>query len=501
MVYIATAGVADTHALDAAGVPEPVSCVVNPVQTFSVPVIVGSAFTVTVAVMVQPLLLVYVITLVPAETPVTNPVLLTVATDGVADTHALDAAGVPEPVSCVVNPVQTFSVPVIVGSAFTVTVAVMVQPLLLVYVITLVPAETPVTNPVLLTVATDGVADTHALDAAGVPEPVSCVVNPVQTFSVPVIVGSAFTVTVAVMVQPLLLVYVITLVPAETPVTNPVLLTVATDGVADTHALDAAGVPEPVSCVVNPLQTFSVPVIVGSAFTVTVAVMVQPLLLVYVTTLVPAETPVTNPVLLTVATAGVADTHALEEAGVADPVSCVVNPVQTFSVPVIVGSAFTVTVAVMVQPLLLVYVITLVPAETPVTNPVLLTVATDGVADTHALDAAGVPEPVSCVVNPVQTFSVPVIVGSAFTVTVAVMVQPLLLVYVTTLVPAETPVTNPVLVTVATPGDADTHGLTAAAVPEPVNCVVDPIQTFNEPVMVGNAFTVTVVLTCTGGQS
>src|ERR1035437_6890390 len=167
MVYIATAGVADTHALDAAGVPEPVSCVVNPVQTFSVPVIVGSAFTVTVAVMVQPLLLVYVITLVPAETPVTNPVLLTVATDGVADTHALDAAGVPEPVSCVVNPVQTFSVPVIVGSAFTVTVAVMVQPLLLVYVTQLVPAETPVTNPVLLTVATAGVADTHALEEAG----------------------------------------------------------------------------------------------------------------------------------------------------------------------------------------------------------------------------------------------------------------------------------------------------------------------------------------------
>src|ERR1035437_7897558 len=304
MVYIATAGVADTHALDAAGVPEPVSCVVNPVQTFSVPVIVGSAFTVTVAVMVQPLLLVYVITLVPAETPVTNPVLLTVATDGVADTHALDAAGVPEPVSCVVNPVQTFSVPVIVGSAFTVTVAVMVQPLLLVYVITLVPAETPVTNPVLLTVATDGVADTHALDAAGVPEPVSCVVNPVQTFSVPVIVGSAFTVTVAVMVQPLLLVYVITLVPAETPVTNPVLLTVATDGVADTHALDAAGVPEPVNCVVNPTHTFDVPVMVGKAFTVMVAVMLQPLLLVYVITLVPAETPVTNPVLVTVATPG-----------------------------------------------------------------------------------------------------------------------------------------------------------------------------------------------------
>ena len=46
------------------------------------------------------------------------------------------------------------------------------------------------------------------------------------------------------------------------------------------------------------------------------------------------------------ATAGVADTHALEEAAVGEPVSCVVNPAQTFSVPVIVGKAFTVTVLV-----------------------------------------------------------------------------------------------------------------------------------------------------------
>ena len=63
-----------------------------------------------------------------------------------------------------------------------------------------------------------------------------------------------------------------TLVPADTPVTNPVELTVATAGVADTHGLTAAGVPEPVNCVVNPTQTVRVPVIVGSALTVTVAV-------------------------------------------------------------------------------------------------------------------------------------------------------------------------------------------------------------------------------------
>ena len=60
--------------------------------------------------------------------------------------------------------------------------------------------------------------------------------------------------------------------PAATPVTKPVEETVATEVVADTHGLDAAGVPDPVNCVVKPAHTLNVPVIVGNAFTVTVAV-------------------------------------------------------------------------------------------------------------------------------------------------------------------------------------------------------------------------------------
>ena len=60
-----------------------------------------------------------------------------------------------------------------------------------------------------------------------------------------------------------------------------------------------------------------------------------------------------------------------------------------------------------------------------------------------------------------------------------------------TLLPAETGVTKPVLLTVATPCDAETHGLETAAVPDPVNCVVGPIQTLKLPAIVGNAFTVT----------
>ena len=62
-----------------------------------------------------------------------------------------------------------------------------------------------------------------------------------------------------------------------------------------------------------------------------------------------------------------------------------------------------------------------------------------------------------------------------------------------TLVPAETPVTNPVLLTVATPVDADIHGVEVAAVPEPVNCVVAPIQALKVPVMAGKASTLLTV--------
>jgi hypothetical protein len=134
-------------------------------------------------------------------------------------------------------------------------------------------------------------------------------------------------------------------------------------------------------------------------------------------------------------------------------------------------------------------VITLVPADTLVTNPVALTVATPVFADTHGFDAAAVPDPVSWVVEPIHILNVPVIVGSAFTVTEVVILQPLLLVYVIIPAPADTPVTNPVPFTVATPVFADTHGFNVAAVPEPVNCVVDPAHTLNVPVIVGNELT------------
>ena len=69
---------------------------------------------------------------------------------------------------------------------------------------------------------------------------------------------------------------------------------------------------------------------------------------------VPSVTPVTRPVLEIVATAVVADILGVVVAAVTDPVNWEVNPPQTVSVPAIAGRALTVTVAILVQPLLLV---------------------------------------------------------------------------------------------------------------------------------------------------
>ena len=58
------------------------------------------------------------------------------------------------------------------------------------------------------------------------------------------------------------------------------MLTVAIAVLEDVQGLVVAAVPLPVNCVVNPAHTDSVPAIVGKAFMVTTAVLIQPLLLV-----------------------------------------------------------------------------------------------------------------------------------------------------------------------------------------------------------------------------
>jgi hypothetical protein len=116
------------------------------------------------------------------------------------------------------------------------------------------------------------------------------------------------------------------------------------------------------------------------------------------------------------------ETHAFAAAAVALPVNWEVAPIHNDIVPEIVGFGFTVTVCVAEQPRLFVYVIIDVPAETPVTMPVVETVATEGLAEIQGLVEAGVPLPVNAIVEPTQTLLIPVIVGLTLTVTVIVVV-------------------------------------------------------------------------------
>jgi hypothetical protein len=62
----------------------------------------------------------------------------------------------------------------------------------------------------------------------------------------------------------LVFIYVITLVPADIPVTKPAGLVVAIPVEADVQGVVASAVALPIKVVVLPIQTVSVPVIVGN---------------------------------------------------------------------------------------------------------------------------------------------------------------------------------------------------------------------------------------------
>lgn len=284
---------------------------------------------------------------VPAETPVTTPPDVTVATAG------LLLAQVPPLVGdkVVVLPAQILVAPVMltVGRALTVTgkVGVETQPVTeLVNVKFTVPALTPVTTPAFVTVAMAGFVLTQVPPDVGD----NAVVLPTQIVLPPVILttGRALTVTagVAAETQPeAVLVKVKVAIPADTPVTTPPLVTVATP------ALMLDQVPPLLGdkVVVLPTQMMVGPVMLttGVLFTVTAAVGsdTQPLAVsVKVNVAVPADTAVTTPALVTVATAAL----LLDQVPPVDGDKPVVPPMQRLFAPVMltIGMALTVTLAV-----------------------------------------------------------------------------------------------------------------------------------------------------------
>jgi hypothetical protein len=192
---------------------------------------------------------------------------------------------------------------------------------------------------------------------------------------------------------------------------------------------------------------------------------------------VPADMPVTTPVVAMVPTAVVPDDHVPPVVVVA---SVVVAPVHTCNVPVMAaGAAETVTVLVEKQPVGSVYEMDDVPLVMPVTTPVTFMVPTDGLLLLHVPPAV---VHASVIVAAGQTLAAPVMAaGSAFIVTIAVAV-PNDDIYDTTAVPAVMPVTTPVPLLTVTLPDALLHVPPGAVL---LNVVVCPIHTFNVPVMGG----------------
>jgi len=72
-----------------------------------------------------------------------------------------------------------------------------------------------------------------------------------------------------------------------------------------------------------------------------------------------------------------------------------VAPTQIGAFPDIVGVGLTVTITVFEHPLSSKYVIVDVPDPTPVTRPVLSTVATNGSEDVQGVAPSGVPDAVN----------------------------------------------------------------------------------------------------------
>ena len=215
----------------------------------------------------------------------------------------------------------------------------------------------------------------------------------------------------------------------------------------------------------------------------------------YVIVAEPAATPVTTPVVLTVATALLLDDHVppvVELANVVD------NPSQTFDAPVIAattGNGLTVTtiaVEVAEQPLALVtvYEPLVVAVMDCVCNPF------DHKYVEPVLAVKTTEPPAQNVVAPPAAI---VADADGLTVTDAVVdvVHPLALVtlYVIVTKPDVTPDTTPVVLTVATALLLDDQ---VPPVVELANVVVEPVHTFDDPVIAattGNALTVTGVAT------
>src|SRR2546421_3890536 len=231
------------------------------------------------------------------------------------------------------------------------------------------------------------------------------------------------------------LVAVIVAAPAPFAVTSPVPVTVATGVLLLAHVterpvrmLPLASRRVALSCTVCPAGTLAdagltVPDATGTPLTVMLAVPLWPSL-VAVRLAPPAATPVTSPLLLTVAIVLSLDDQLiarpvkglpLASRGVA--VSCTVCPIATVpelgvTVTAATGATVTVTLAVPLCPSLVAVIVTGPPGPTPVTSPLPFTLAIALLLDCQVMTRPvnGLPfasrgVAVSCTVCPCSTLT------------------------------------------------------------------------------------------------
>src|SRR5438876_409137 len=332
--------------------------------------------------------------------------------------------------------------PGLVTDAVTVSPPVPLCPSL-VAVIVAAPAATPVTSPLPFTVATAGAVLAHvttrpasAFPLASFGVALSCTVCPTATLAdagltATEATGTMVTVTAAVPLFPSLVAVRVAL-PADTPVTSPLAETVAMADalLAQVTTRPASGLPlaslgVAVSCTVCPTCTLAGAGVTateatGTFVTVIAAVPFWPSLLAVIVA-VPGVPAVTSPFPLTVATAALLVAHVtvrpvrglpLASFGVA--VSCTACPTVTLAAAGLTatdatGTTVTVIAAVPLCPSQAAVTVA-APAATPVTTPLLFTVATPGLVDAHVTTrpANGLPPTscgvaASCTVRPMAT--------------------------------------------------------------------------------------------------
>src|SRR5438128_1865202 len=279
--------------------------------------------------------LVALIVMEPGVTPLTRPLLLTVATAVLELDHVTvrpDSGFPPSslgvPVSCTVWPACTeaeggVTSTVATGTLVTVTDEVPLLPSL-VAVIVAVPGVTPDTSPLLLTVATAVLELDHVtvrpesgFPPASLGVAVSCTVWPACTDAEGGVTSTVATGTFVTVIDevPLFpsLVAVIVAEPGVTPETRPLLLTAATDVLELDHVtvrpesgFPPASLGEAVSCTVWPACTDAEGGVTstdatGTGVTVIVEVPLFPSLAAVIVA-EPGVTAETRPLLLTVAT-------------------------------------------------------------------------------------------------------------------------------------------------------------------------------------------------------